>query len=123
MLKFGGDGYTMFDGGELILDEIMSDYQVIIKYITETLSGTIKAGMGYDNPYGAGRITYTEGKGENIPGDSTEIPDEPEEPDADLPGDSTSNNPPTGVSVSFDTAIITAVVMGLAAISLKNKRR
>lgn len=123
MLKFGGDGYTMFDGGELVLDEIMSDYQVIIKYITETLSGTIKAGMGYDNPYGAGRITYTEGKGENVPGDSTEIPDEPEEPDADLPGDSTSNNPPTGVSVSFDTAIITAVVMGLAAISLKNKRR
>lgn len=123
MLKFGGDGYTMFDGGELILDEIMSDYQVIIKYITETLSGTIKAGMGYDNPYGAGRITYTEGKGENVPGDSTEIPDEPEVPDTELPGDSTSNNPPTGVALSFDSVIITTLVTGLAAISIKNKRR
>ena len=125
MLKFGGDGYTMFDGGELVLDEIMSDYQVIIEYITESLGGVIKAGAGYDNPYGTGRITFTDGKlsDENVPGDSTDVPDEPEEPDADLPGDSTSNNPPTGVSVSFDTAIITAVVMGLAAISLKNKRR
>lgn len=125
MLKDGGGGYTMLDDAELILDEIMSDYQVIIKYITETLGGTIKAGMGYDNPYGEGRITYTEGKNESVPGDSTDLPKEPEEDNTDenTPGDSTSNNPPTGVALSFDTVIITTIVTGLAAISLKNKRR
>lgn len=125
MLKDGGGGYTMLDDAELVLDEIMSDYQVIIKYITETLGGTIKAGMGYDNPYGAGRITYTDGKNEDIPGDSTDVPEEPEDDNTDenTPGDSTSSNPPTGINVSFDTVIITALVTGLAAISLKNKRR
>lgn len=125
MLKDGGGGYTMLDNAELILDEIMSDYQVIIKYITETLGGTIKAGMGYDNPYGIGRITFTDGKNETVPGDSTDLPEEPEEDNTDenTPGDSTSSNPPTGVALSFDTVIITTIVTGLAAISLKNKRR
>ncbi len=125
MLKDGGGGYTMLDNAELILDEIMSDYQVIIKYITETLGGTIKQGAGYDNPYGEGRITYTDGKNENVPGDSTDIPEEPEEDNTDenIPGDSTSSNPPTGVTLSFDTVIITALTTVVAAISLKNKRR
>lgn len=129
MLKSGGGGYTMLDDAELVLDEIMSDYQVIIKYITETLGGTIKAGTGYDNPYGIGRITFTNGKpeDENVPGESTEVPEEPEDTEDDkdesIPGDSTPVNPPTGINVSFDTVIITALVTGVAAISLKNKRR
>ena len=126
MLKLGGDGYTMFNGGELILDEIMSDYQVIIKYITETLEGTIKAGTGYDDPYGAGRIALTEGKdeNENVPGDSTEAPDDTENnTDENIPGDSESNNPPTGVGLSFTSVMITAGFTMLSVATLKLKRK
>lgn len=130
MLKDGGGGYTMLDNAELILNDIMSDYQVIIKYITETLDGTIKADTGYDNPYGAGRITLTKGKNENenIPGDSTDIPeyitpgDSTEIPE-EVPGDSTSNNPPTGAGLSFTTVMITAGFTMLSATSLKLKRK
>ncbi|MBE6879418.1 MAG: bifunctional metallophosphatase/5'-nucleotidase [Ruminococcaceae bacterium] len=126
MLKLGGDGYTMFNGGKLVLDEIMSDYQVIIKYITETLNGAIKAGSGYDDPYGEGRIAFTEGKeeDENVPGDSTEIPEDIEDnTDENIPGDSESKNPPTGAGLSFTAVIITAGYTMLSAASLKLKRK
>ncbi len=58
MLKNNGDGYTMFDGCELLLDEVMLDNQVLINYITGTLNGTV--GEEYSDPRGAGRIKETE---------------------------------------------------------------
>ena len=58
MLLGHGDGYTMFDGAELLLDRVKSDYQVLIDYITGTLGGVI--GEQYKDPYGEGRIIITE---------------------------------------------------------------
>ena len=58
MLLGHGDGYTMFDGAELLLDRVKSDYQVLIDYITGTLGGVI--GEQYKEPYGEGRITIIE---------------------------------------------------------------
>jgi len=43
MLKSGGDGINMFMDNEIVVDESMSDYQVLITYITDYLGGTIKA--------------------------------------------------------------------------------
>ena len=54
MLKNGGDGYNMFEGCNLLQDEVMLDNQVLIDYITGTLEGVV--GEAYANPYGEGRI-------------------------------------------------------------------
>lgn len=55
MLKSGGDGINMFMDNKLLADEVLIDNQVLIKYITEALGGTV--GKEYSNPYGNGTIT------------------------------------------------------------------
>lgn len=54
MLKFGGDGMTMFKGARLVQDEMMSDADTIMEYLQNHLNG--KVGEQYANPYGDGRI-------------------------------------------------------------------
>ncbi|MBR4395555.1 MAG: bifunctional metallophosphatase/5'-nucleotidase [Eubacteriaceae bacterium] len=54
MLKQQGDGFNMFGGDTLLLDEVMIDNQVLIDYITEDLGGVVPE--TYANPYGEGRI-------------------------------------------------------------------
>ena len=54
MLKNNGDGYTMFEGANILQDEVKLDNQVLGDYITETLGGVI--GEEYADPYGQGRI-------------------------------------------------------------------
>ena len=54
LLKNAGDGYTMFQDNNLLLDSIMLDNQVLINYITKTLNGVV--GEDYAEPYGQGRI-------------------------------------------------------------------
>ena len=58
MLKNGGDGYSMFEGCNVLQDEVKLDNQVLIDYITGTLGGVI--GEEYENPYGEGRIVAVE---------------------------------------------------------------
>lgn len=41
MLKSGGDGINMFMDNKLVKDSVMLDNQVLIKYITESLKGSI----------------------------------------------------------------------------------
>ena len=41
MLKQGGDGFTMFMGDKLLVDESMADNEVLITYITEDLGGVV----------------------------------------------------------------------------------
>ena len=63
MLLLGGDGYTMFKGAKVLAQEVAIDNEVLIKYITETLKGEVKADSVYANPKGEGRIKiYTEQK-------------------------------------------------------------
>ena len=52
MLKQGGDGFTMFSGCNILLDETLIDNQVLINYIEE-LGGVI--GQNYAST--EGRIT------------------------------------------------------------------
>ncbi len=54
MLKDKGDGFTMFEGCNILQDEVKLDYQVLKDYITGTLNGEI--GEEYVEPYGQGRI-------------------------------------------------------------------
>ena len=54
MLKSAGDGYAMFAGAKLLIDETLIDNQVLITYITTSLGGIV--GEEYANPYGQGRI-------------------------------------------------------------------
>ena len=54
MLKSAGDGYAMFKGAKLLIDETLIDNQVLITYITTELGGVV--GEAYANPYGEGRI-------------------------------------------------------------------
>lgn len=58
MLKDNGDGNTMFEGCNILQDEIKLDNQVLIDYITDTLGGVI--GEEYQEPYGQGRIVAVE---------------------------------------------------------------
>lgn len=41
LIKSGGDGITVFKDNELLMDEGMSDYQVVITYIVDHLNGII----------------------------------------------------------------------------------
>lgn len=59
MLLDNGDGYTMFDGCNVLQDSVKLDNQVLIDYITGTLGGVI--GEEYADPYGEGRIVAVEG--------------------------------------------------------------
>ena len=54
MLKNSGDGYSMFKGANLLIDETLIDNQVLITYITVNLGGVV--GEEYADPYGQGRI-------------------------------------------------------------------
>ena len=56
MLLLCGDGYTMFKDAKVLAQEVAIDNQVLIRYITETLGGEIKADSIYANPRGEGRI-------------------------------------------------------------------
>lgn len=50
LLKAGGDGYNMFMDNELLLDDGMADYQVLMNYIDGQLGGSI--GAQYSEPQG-----------------------------------------------------------------------
>ncbi len=54
MLKSGGDGMSMFAGCKIVLDDVMTDVDVLSSYINESLGGTV--GKEYENPMGQGRI-------------------------------------------------------------------
>lgn len=54
-----GDGFTAFDGAEVISESVGLDTQLMIDYITNTLGGVI--GEEYADPYGQGRIVIVGG--------------------------------------------------------------
>ena len=53
-----GDGYTMFDGCEVLQDSVKLDNQVLIDYISGTLEGEINT--GYEELTGEGRIVIVD---------------------------------------------------------------
>jgi 2',3'-cyclic-nucleotide 2'-phosphodiesterase (5'-nucleotidase family) len=55
-----GDGFTAFDGADVLIEDAGLDNQILIDYITEKLGGVI--GSEYADPYGQGRITFTEAR-------------------------------------------------------------
>ncbi len=58
-LMANGDGFTAFDGATVVSESVGVDYELLIDYITNTLGGVI--GGEYADPYGQGRIVFTEG--------------------------------------------------------------
>lgn len=58
ILLHHGDGFTSFDGANVIAKAATIDNQALIDYIVENLGGTI--GEQYANPYGEGRIVIIE---------------------------------------------------------------
>lgn len=60
ILKLAGNGYTMFKGSKLLLDETMLDSELFADFIMNDLGGTV--GKEYADPYGDGRITFIEAK-------------------------------------------------------------
>ena len=54
-LRKNGDGFTMFDGCNVLKDNTMIDSQALSDYLTNDLNGVI--GDAYKNPEGQGRIT------------------------------------------------------------------
>ena len=55
VLKDGGNGLVMFKQCKLLKDGIMTDVDAIMEYVQNHLNAKVKE--GYENPYGAGRIT------------------------------------------------------------------
>lgn len=55
ILKFAGNGMTMFKDSPILQNEELSETDVIIEYIQNYLNATI--GNEYANPYGQNRIT------------------------------------------------------------------
>ena len=55
MLKSCGDGMTMFEGCNIIQDDIAVDVDVLSNYLSEALGGTVND--SYANPSGDGRIS------------------------------------------------------------------
>lgn len=58
ILLSNGDGYTMFDGCDVLQESVKLDNQVLLDYITGTLGGVV--GEEYAQPYGQGRIIAVE---------------------------------------------------------------
>ena len=63
----GGDGYTMFEGCESVVDYVAEDYMAVSEYVKAFADGSINTAnsplaalpgylINYENPYGAGRI-------------------------------------------------------------------
>ena len=76
-----GDGYAMFKGAVNVLDYVMEDYLVLANYVRSFEKGAdglpvIKAGDGYDQVTGFGRITLLNTEAPAEP----EVPAEPETP-------------------------------------------
>ena len=57
ILKYKGDGFTMFSEEDVVLDQIKLDNQTTIDYLKNTLNGVVPE--EYDDPYGQGRIIIT----------------------------------------------------------------
>ena len=55
VLKDGGNGLVMFKSCKLLKDAVMTDADAIMEYVQNYLNAKIKD--GYEDPYGAGRIT------------------------------------------------------------------
>lgn len=55
MLLSFGDGMTMFEGAEIVKDQVIVDNELLIAYVEDVLGGVV--GEEYANPYGQGRIT------------------------------------------------------------------
>lgn len=55
-----GDGYTMYEGCNVLQESVKLDNQVLIDYITGTLGGVV--GAGYEEPYGQGRVVSVGGE-------------------------------------------------------------
>ena len=53
-----GDGFTAFDGAEILWTSEKTDVEMLIDYIRDDLGGVI--GEGYENPYGQERIVAVE---------------------------------------------------------------
>lgn len=53
-----GNGFTMFDGGKVILQSGEPDFVVVANYIRDDLKGVI--GDAYESPYGQERIVAVE---------------------------------------------------------------
>lgn len=90
LLQEGGDGNTMFQGAKVVAqDGMLADAEMLIRYFTENLGGTVTAER-YGNPYGDGRIQiYTEEqKDPETPGEDpgTQNPDI-QNPNTQGPGD------------------------------------
>jgi len=58
LLMNRGNGFTMFDGGKVILASGEPDYAVVANYIRDDLKGVISE--AYESPYGQGRIVAVE---------------------------------------------------------------
>jgi len=56
ILEYDGNGYSMFDGCEVLMDGSIVDVDSLVAYLKDGLGGTV--GDDYADPYGAGRITY-----------------------------------------------------------------
>ena len=54
-LRLQGDGYTMFNGCNVVKDNTMVDNDALISYLTDVLNGVV--GEDYKNAAGQGRIT------------------------------------------------------------------
>lgn len=126
MLKSGGDGYTMFRGDTILKDEVMLDNEVLIRYITDTLGGTVKADSIYADPYGEGRIKIRAASGNT-----------PKKPADNSSGQSTGNGSgsqssnvnvkqvATGDDAPVTESVIRMIIAGtvLACICFSRKKR
>ena len=57
-----GDGYTCFKNAKILRESDGTTLQALLNYIQTTLGGTI--GNEYEDPYGQGRIVFTEQRDE-----------------------------------------------------------
>lgn len=55
-LKSCGDGFTMFEGSKVVIDDVAVDSELLTTYVTDYLDG--KIGSQYKDLYGEGRITF-----------------------------------------------------------------
>ena len=55
-LKSCGDGFVMFEGSKVIVDDVAVDSELLTTYVTDYLDG--KIGSQYKDLYGEGRITF-----------------------------------------------------------------
>lgn len=123
-LKKGGGGFTMFNGCNILMDQVILDTQAVINYITNNLNGCI--GSEYADPSGQGRIVILTSEDAAAPTTQTQSAETTETSESTESTETTEVTEITNSTNSSNSTVWILVAVAVCAVAviviLKKKR-